>query len=72
MDLVPNGPRNIRLRALETLEERFAHLRVAVTEGNVAWDPKLLDLVDNETLFFESPERLAERVLEQCVHAKHT
>jgi hypothetical protein len=62
LTLKPDGERSIRHRALEARPEHLDRLRIAVTERNVAWTPELIDRVDNDTLFFETPDRAAEAI----------
>jgi glutamine---fructose-6-phosphate transaminase (isomerizing) len=62
LSLADNGDRAVRRRALEARPEHLDRLRVAVTERNVAWSPDLIDRVDNDTLFFETIDRLAEAI----------
>ena len=49
---------------------RYGRLRAAVTEANVPWDAELIDAVDNEVLFFVSPEQAAEEILGAGAHVK--
>ena len=63
-------PRLVRLRAFEAHERNFERLRIAVTERNVAWKEELLDELDNETLFFSSPDAIAETLAEKAATAK--
>ena len=51
-----------RTRALTAHRTLFEKLRIAVTEHNQVWDPSLLNYIDNETLFFEDPNRVAEKI----------
>ncbi|MGH2722501.1 MAG: hypothetical protein ACRDJO_13010, partial [Actinomycetota bacterium] len=60
--LTDNGDPAVRRRALEARPEHLDRLRIAVTERNVAWNPDLIDRVDNDTLFFESIDRLADAI----------
>ncbi|MGH2688100.1 MAG: hypothetical protein ACRDKW_04740, partial [Actinomycetota bacterium] len=62
LSLTGNGDPAVRRRALEARPEHFERLRIAVTERNVAWSPDLIDRVDNDTLFFESIDRLADAI----------
>ena len=63
LDLVQNGDHATRVAALESLEERFEQVRIAVTERDLPWDTALLQQVDNETLFFAEPQAVAEAML---------
>ncbi|HVR74962.1 MAG TPA: SIS domain-containing protein [Planctomycetota bacterium] len=65
LNLVPRGRHDVRLRALEARPEHLERLQVAVTERNLPWDPDLIEAVDNDTLFFESPDRAAEEIVER-------
>ena len=38
--------------------EFFDRLKGAATELNREWDPSMIDTIDNETLFFGSPEAI--------------
>ena len=66
LDLVPRGRRELRLRALQAREHLVERLRIAITERNLAWDESLIDSIDNEVLFFKSPDAVAEELLERA------
>ncbi len=51
-----------RLPALSMLGNRFEKLKIAITEHHQSWDPQMLEGIDNETLFFKSPEEVAEAI----------
>lgn len=65
LELTTNKDRKERLRALMAHRPLFERLQIAITERSQAWDPALLDRVDNDTLFFENPERIAEEIVSQ-------
>jgi glucosamine--fructose-6-phosphate aminotransferase (isomerizing) len=65
LTLTTDGDRSARQRALEARPEHLERLRIAVTERNVPWSPELIDRVDNDTLFFETPDRVAEAICRQ-------
>ncbi len=65
LDLVPRGRRDVRLRALRAHEELLEKLQIAITERNLPWEEDLIDRVDNDVLFFESPDVVAEELLEK-------
>jgi len=65
LDVIASGPTEQRLQALQALENRFEALHVAITEGNVTWQPSVLEVVDNETLFFAHRAKLAATILER-------
>jgi glucosamine--fructose-6-phosphate aminotransferase (isomerizing) len=62
LTLRPGGELAARQRALEARPEHLDRLRIAVTERNVAWAPELIGRVDNDILFFETPDRAAEAI----------
>jgi hypothetical protein len=62
LTLRPDGERTARQRALEARPEHLDRLRIAVTERNVPWSPHLIDRIDNDTLFFETPDHAAEAI----------
>jgi len=66
LDLVPRGRRELRLRALRAREHLVERLQIAITERNLAWDESLIDSIDNEVLFFKSPDTVAEELLERA------
>ena len=53
------------MRALLVLFMTDMVASVAVTERNLTWQPSLIDNIENEMLFFETPERVAEEIVEQ-------
>jgi glucosamine--fructose-6-phosphate aminotransferase (isomerizing) len=65
IDLVPRGRRDVRLRALRARDELLEKLQIAITERNLPWDEELLDSIDNDVLFFESSDAVAEELLEE-------
>ena len=65
LDVIASGSTEQRLQALQALENRFEALHVAITEGNVTWQPSVLEVVDNETLFFAHRAKLAATILER-------
>lgn len=66
LELVARGRRDVRLRALRAHEELYEKLQIAVTERNLPWSEDLIDSIDNEMLFFESPDVIAEELLERA------
>ena len=56
-----------RLRALSVHPSLLERLRIAITEQEMEWDPMLLDGVENDTLFFEDPAKVAEEVSSQKI-----
>ncbi len=66
LDLILRGRRDLRLRALRAHEELLEKLQIAITERNLPWDEGLIDRVDNDILFFESPDVVAEELLERA------
>jgi glucosamine--fructose-6-phosphate aminotransferase (isomerizing) len=56
-----------RMRALSVHSSLLERLRIAVTELKMEWDPMLLDRVENDTLFFDDPEKVAEEVSSQRI-----
>jgi glucosamine--fructose-6-phosphate aminotransferase (isomerizing) len=65
LHLVPKGRRDARLKALRAQADLLDRIQIAVTERNVPWDDALIEGVDNDTLFFETPDTVAERLLQQ-------
>jgi glucosamine--fructose-6-phosphate aminotransferase (isomerizing) len=65
LDLVPRGRRDARMRALRAREMLLERIQIATTERNVAWDDGLIDLVDNDSLFFTAPDAIAEELVER-------
>jgi glucosamine--fructose-6-phosphate aminotransferase (isomerizing) len=63
VELNANRDRTQRQRALSAHRSLLERLQIAVTERNQEWQPQLLDRIDNDTLFFESPERVAEEIV---------
>ena len=70
IDLVPRGRRDVRLRALRARDELLEKLQIAITERNLPWDEELLDSIDNDVLFFESSDAVAEELLEKAAAAR--
>ncbi len=66
LELVQRGRREVRLRALRAREEILEKLQIAITERNLAWDEEIIDRIDNDVLFFESPDAVAEELLERA------
>ena len=58
VELVETGDREQRLKVLGARGEFFDRLKGAATELNREWDPSMIDTIDNETLFFGSPEAI--------------
>jgi glucosamine--fructose-6-phosphate aminotransferase (isomerizing) len=67
IELVEAGNREHRLKALAARGEFFDRLKGTVTELSREWDPSMIDAVDNATLFFGSPESVAEELAETQV-----
>jgi glucosamine--fructose-6-phosphate aminotransferase (isomerizing) len=63
LELLTGGDRSVRLRALSAHRPRLERLKIAVTERNLAWDPALIDCLDNEVLFLRPPEQASEEML---------
>ena len=60
LTLKERGASEQRLKALAANEALFDRLKAAVTEVQLDWDPSLIDRLDNDTLFFNTPEKVAE------------
>lgn len=56
-----------RMRALTAHPTLLERLRIAVTEREMEWDLMLLGHVENDTLFFEDPEKVAEEASSQKI-----
>jgi glucosamine--fructose-6-phosphate aminotransferase (isomerizing) len=67
LELAEGSDRAQRLKALAARARFFDRLRAAVTERNLDWEPALLDSIDNDTLFLQPPERVAEELAEARV-----
>jgi glucosamine--fructose-6-phosphate aminotransferase (isomerizing) len=60
LEFMEKGPRDKRMAALRSLQERYKQILIAVTEASHrAWDPALIDQVDNDRLFFADPKEFA-------------
>ena len=53
------------LQALRARADHLERLRIAVTERNLSWSEDLIEGIDNDTLFFDSPEAVAEAIVER-------
>ena len=65
LELVPRGRLESRWRALRARADHLERLRIAVTERNLSWSEDLIEGIDNDTLFFDSPEAVAEAIVER-------
>jgi glucosamine--fructose-6-phosphate aminotransferase (isomerizing) len=68
LELVPRGRRELRLRALRAREHLIERLQIAITERNLPWEESLIDSIDNDVLFFKSPNTVAEELIERAVN----
>lgn len=56
LDFIDKGPREKRMKALRSLQERYKQILIAYTEAtHREWDPAVIDGIDNEQLFFADP-----------------
>jgi glucosamine--fructose-6-phosphate aminotransferase (isomerizing) len=65
LELVPKGRLDVRLKALRARPDHLERLRIAVTERNLPWSDDLIAGIDNDTVFFASPDAAAEEILER-------
>jgi len=65
LELVPRGRLESRWRALRARANHLERLRIAVTERNLSWSEDLIEGIDNDTLFFDTPESVAEAIVER-------
>ena len=51
---------------IKALGGKYEHIRSIVQENNVAWEDRLLDLIEMEELFGRSAEKIGERIVSQA------
>jgi len=57
---------------IKALGGKYEHIRSIVQENNVAWEDRLLDLIEMEELFGRSAEKIGERIVSQTVRTSKT
>jgi len=63
INFVEKGPREVRMAALKSLQDRYKQVLIAVTETTGRdWDAALIDKVTNDQLFFSMPGELSDLV----------
>jgi glucosamine--fructose-6-phosphate aminotransferase (isomerizing) len=56
LEFVKNGPRQKRMAALKSLQDRYKQILICVTEATSReWDQTLIDRLDNDQLFLADP-----------------
>jgi glucosamine--fructose-6-phosphate aminotransferase (isomerizing) len=59
LDFMKDGPRQKRMAALKSLQDRYKQILISVTEATSrAWDATLIDRLDNDQLFLDDPREV--------------